>query len=373
VSATWTVHKLDEGRFPYRVVVERDGHILLAVRAASPWPGPGQQVFCLREDGTDSTPAGELVEQAPVVAFTRLGRKLAIVLDRAQRKRCEFLFVSKPYRDGSGVYEQVFFRTESGIRSHRSRTRLEVRPREVQLRVVVDSAERYPWRFPGAEVITRRLPVGDYALLDGERMAAVVERKSFDNLLGDLGAMQAWHHALADLSRCERAALVIEAQYGDFLDERRLDGRWPRAHVARVLAEVAVLHPQLPVVYAGSRKLANQWVYRFFLACASHEDSPQLEFAGPAGRTGDTWRRPVRVEDRVREMVMAETAPFALRALAGQLEVEDALLRRILKQMEREGTVQCSGRGRGATWYRRDPPTSPAPSTAPGAAARAPR
>jgi hypothetical protein len=72
------------------------------------------------------------------------------VLDRPNLKRCELL-VQKPRREG-GTYEQVFFRTESGIRAYRSRTRLELAPAPAELRIVVDSGERYPWRFPGAAV-----------------------------------------------------------------------------------------------------------------------------------------------------------------------------------------------------------------------------
>jgi ERCC4-type nuclease len=116
--------------------------------------------------------------------------------------------VEKPRREG-GTYEQIFFRTESGIRAHRSRTRLELARPPGELRIVVDSAERYPWRFPGAAVERRKLAVGDYALLDGERTAAVVERKSYDNLLGEIGAIQALHHQLTDLASQPAAALVI--------------------------------------------------------------------------------------------------------------------------------------------------------------------
>lgn len=353
MSTTWTVHHLGAGRFPYRVAIERDGRTLLAVRAAAPWPGPGQQVFCLREDGSEATGPAELVEQCAVVSVTRIGRKLAIVLDRAQRKRCEFLFVTKPRRDGSGAYEQVFFRTESGIRAHRSRTRAEVQPREVQLEVVIDSGEKYPWRFPGARLTTRRLAVGDYALVQDERIAAVVERKSYDNVLGELGAVQAWHHALADLARHEMSALVIEAQYGDFLDERRLDGRWPAVHVARVLAEVTALHPRLPVIYAGNRKLANQWAYRFFVACATHRESPQLEFVREDGSARPDWEAPVRTEERVRMAAVAEPSPFALREFAERLDADAALVRRVLTALAREGKLQCRGRGRAARWERR--------------------
>lgn len=47
--ATWNVGRTAYRRFPFRVTIERDGRTVLAVRAQSPWPGPGQQIFCLRE------------------------------------------------------------------------------------------------------------------------------------------------------------------------------------------------------------------------------------------------------------------------------------------------------------------------------------
>lgn len=78
----------------------------------------------------------------------------------------------------------------------------------------------------------RKLPVGDYALLDNERLVATVERKTFDNLLGDIGSIQALHHHLSQLSSQAGPVLVIEAQYGDFLNEKRLRGRWPAAHTS---------------------------------------------------------------------------------------------------------------------------------------------
>lgn len=66
---------------------------------------------------------------------------------------------------------------------------------------------------------------------------ATVERKTFDNLLGDIGSVQALHHHLSQLSSQAGPVLVIETQYGDFLNEKRLRGRWPAAHTFRVLAE----------------------------------------------------------------------------------------------------------------------------------------
>ena len=120
----------------------------------------------------------------------------------------------------------------------------------------------------GARVERRSLPAGDYALLrDGEPIA-VAERKTFADVIADFGAPLVLHERLGALEAQPRPALVIETQYADFLDPERTRP-WPAAHAARVLAELAALHPKLPVVYAGSRKLANHWAVRWFAAVAA--------------------------------------------------------------------------------------------------------
>ncbi|MBK8250134.1 MAG: hypothetical protein IPK85_22500 [Gemmatimonadetes bacterium] len=348
MPALWIIRRTSGTRFPFHVKVEEDGRTLLAVRAASPWPGPGQQVFCLRDDGSDVADLLDVVEQVPILQVTRLGRKLAVVLDRPLRKRCEFLFIDKPYKDRPGSYEQVFFRTESGIRSHRSRSRLEVRPdADAPLTVIVDTAERYPWRFPAATVLRRKLAAGDYALLAADQVVATVERKSFDNLLADLGAMQALHHALAHLARQAHAALVVEAQYADFLDEKRLTGRWPPSFTARALAELQVMHPTLSVVYAGNRALANQWTHRFFQGCLARRDSAQLELAGPSSAV---WERPVPLDDQVRAMILGRERFTLAEVVAAVSGAELARVRRVAQELVREGRVVSPGRGRRGEW-----------------------
>src|ERR1043166_2165755 len=226
------------------------------------------------------------------------------------------------------------------------------------LHVAIDSAERYPWRFPGAAVERRKLRAGDYALLEGDRITAVLERKSFDNFLGDLGAIQALHGVLADLASHPRAALVVEAQYGDFLDERRVRGRWPVAHLARALAELAALHPRLPVVFAGSRKLANLWAERFFAACAASSESPQLELVRETLVRYDEGPRGPGLDQEIREAVLAQLGPaFAIGELARRFpEVKVTRLRRVLADLKREGRVIRTGAGLAARWV-------PAPSS----------
>jgi hypothetical protein len=220
---------------------------------------------------------------------------------------------------------------------------------------VVDSGERYPWKFPGATVERRKLAAGDYALLDRERVVAVVERKSFDNLLGDFGQIQALHQQLADLAGHPAAALVIEADYRDFLDPGRLKGRWPAAHAARVLAEITALHPTLPVIYAGNRKMANLWTWRFFRAVTAGRQAPEPQLVLEVARRYDPSPREPGLDDRVRAAIMNELpVPFAMSELAARFPAENpARLRRVLNQLVRTGRVQRVGVGRGAKWERR--------------------
>jgi hypothetical protein len=354
VTALWVVERTASSKFPFRVSIEQNGRLIVAVRAQARWPGPGQQIFCLRERQLDPAEPLEPVERVPVAHLTRVGRKLAVVLDRPNRKRCELLVIQKPRRDGTGTFEQIFFRTESGIRAHRSRTRLELSAAPAPLTIVVDSGERYPWRFPGTTVQRRKLASGDYALLEGERIVALVERKTYDNLLAELGAIQALHQELADLESHESAALVIEADYRDFLDPARLAGRWQPPYLARVLAEVAALHPALPVIYAGNRKLANFWTSRFFSAVATKSADAGPALVRELALRYDPAPREAGLDELVRHAVLDELpAPFAFAELTARFaETSPARLRRILEQLRREGRIVPVGAGRGARWNR---------------------
>jgi hypothetical protein len=356
VTALWIVERTGSRRFPFRVSIEQGGRLVVAFRVQARWPGPGQQVFCLRERELDAAEALEPVERVPVAHLGRVGRKLSVTLDRPSRKRCEFLVIRKERRDGGGA-EQVFFRTQSGIRAHRSRTHVELGAAEPSLVVVVDSAERYPWRFPGAVIRRRPLAAGDYALLDGERVVAVVERKSFDNLLSDVGAIQVLHQQLADLASHDRAVLVIEAQYGDFLDPTRVRGRWPPAHLARVLGEIAALHPQLSVVFAGNRKLANLWTGRFFRAIAVGVAAPPLELPLAVAARYDAGERGPEIDALMREAALhGLPSPFRIAHLHERFPaVARARLRRVLSQLEREGRIartEPGRQGRPVEWAR---------------------
>lgn len=345
----WCVGSCDDAHFPFRIRIVQGDRTLLALRAKEKWPGPGGQIFCLREEEGADEPAW--VERVPVVSCKRYGRKLSVVLDRSRNKRCEFLFLSKRYKNKPGEYEQIFFRTQSGIAAHKSRGRVQLFGR-APISVVIDSGERYPWKFAGAEVSRRRLPVGDYALSVREHLAAVVERKTFANLLKDFTRIQVLHQQLSELSAYPHAALVIEAQYADFLDPKKTD-RWPAAHTARVLAEIAALHPHVQLIFAGNRKMGNAWTHGFFAAVAAKlADRPPDVVAEAAA----AYRTPASggLDARIRQAVLFELPErFTIARLRAVVpEADDARLRRLLSAMREEGLLVREGRGRGARWRR---------------------
>lgn len=162
----------------------------------------------------------------------------------------------------------------------------------------------------------------------------------------DLGAIQALHHALADLARYDRAALVIEAQYADFLDLQRLEGRWPAAYLAKAIAEMTALHPSLPVIFAGNRNSRASGRIDFSRRAppaVRRRSSSWCEKISPSYGPSD---RVASLDELLRAAVMNEVhGPFAVRDLAARFDgMTESRVRRVLKAMERDGKVRCLGR-----------------------------
>jgi len=185
------------------------------------------------------------------------------------------------------------------------------------------------------------------------RSQAVIECKKFENLLHDLGQIQILHQQLAELATYPHAALVVEARYGDFLDPERVRP-WSAAHVARVLAEIAAVHPALPVIYAGNRKLANEWAHGLFRAVAARlaDAAPDTvaETEGqyrPTPATGG-----LRLNAR-REILHELPATFTMRMLHERFPTATPThLRTVLHTLRDEGRLRREGHGRGARWVR---------------------
>jgi hypothetical protein len=85
-------------------------------------------------------------------------------------------------------------------------------------------------------------------------------------------------YALGDLAALPRAAVVVEDRYSQVF---KLD--WVRpATVADGLAELQIRWPSVPIVFAETRQLAEEWTYRY-LAAAHAWASTELALADRIG------------------------------------------------------------------------------------------
>ena len=353
VSSTWQVRETNSEKFPFQITIADKKQTALCLLTQDKWPGSSGNIFCLRAESKEDLMIGNIIEEVPVVFVKRTGKRLTVLLDRASKKRCEFLFVRKKYKTKSGDYEQIFFRTQQGIHQHRSKGNLSLQPKQIDLEVIIDSNERYPWRFGTHNTERQNLPVGDYALMVDHEIHALVERKTFDNMLSDIARIQVLHQQFTELSTYRHAAIVIEAQYGDFLSTERI-GKWQSvAHMGRVFAEISVLHPNLPIIFAGNRKQANHWTLRFFEAVLKKQsDHTNNAIATAVAKTRTSQSTPLwlQVKHAIQEEMPDQFAFADLKHyLAGLTQQQ---IRTQLQRLKKENTLAQEGTGRNAVWRK---------------------
>lgn len=270
---SWVLEHASDPKFPFRLRIYTPGRSepLLSFFVQDRWPGSNQHIFCLRESriAEDVVVGGE-VERVPVVALQRYGRRLSVVLDRPRQKRCDFQIVERAYKhpepDGPTTYEQIFWFTQTAMQQRRPRgVRLHSAKTDAQARVRIASDERYPWALGSFATERRPLATGDYALMDGDDVLAVVERKTFEGLLTDFGRMDILRQRLLELSAFEQHAVVIEARYEDFLSPDKVH-HWSAAFCARAIADLYAVFPRLRLVFCSNRKTAAEWTRSYFAA-----------------------------------------------------------------------------------------------------------
>lgn len=72
------------------------------------------------------------------------------------------------------------------------------------------------------------------------------------------------------LAELPKAAIVVEGDYPDLFRTQPGRASW----LADMLGRLAVRYPEVPVLFAGSRKFAEEWPYRFVgAALADHTGS----------------------------------------------------------------------------------------------------
>jgi hypothetical protein len=273
----WLVYDRPGRRLPYRLFIEHEPGAFLCYDVPDKWPGPGKSIFCVnRTEATELPAEAEPTDSAGIVALKPYGRRLTVVLDRPNRKRCWFITLERRYKnDPARTYQQTFWITQSSASARRGGAYLSRTGKTEDLPIVRDSRERYGYRFPRHSVATEALPVGDYALKDESgAIVAVVERKTRDHFLQDIATFEVMRVRLLEMTaRYRNAALVIEASYADLVNPKK-SRFYSAGLVAELLAELHTGFPGLQVAYCTNRKCAAEWVERYFTRLARHPDLP---------------------------------------------------------------------------------------------------
>ncbi len=247
-----------DSSLPYllRIPLGQDGVIL---KARDTWPRV-QKIYCHRVE--EWPPDAEIVERVAVRSCVRRGAAIDLVLDRGRENRSQLVFARV-----RGGRQAIFWQT--------ARTAKQARPAVdvpaarasgiADLEVVVDTRERYAYSFSDRQVSTRRaaLVAGDYGVERDGVLVATVERKALADLVGSLTSGRL-RYQLTELATIGHAAVVVEDRYSAIF---KLDHVRP-AVVADGLAECQVRWPTVPIIFAETRKLAQEWTYRFLAAAA---------------------------------------------------------------------------------------------------------
>lgn len=188
------------------------------------------------------------------------GPAIDLVLERARENRSQIVFTRL-----RGGREAIFWQSPRTTKQARPRVTVPTARAQGLVRptIVVDTRERYAYRFADqqVEVVRRRLPTGDYGIELADEVVAAVERKSLPDLVGSLLSGKLGYQ-VADLAALPRGAVVVEDRYSQVFS---LDRVRP-AVVADGLAEVQVRWPSVPIVFCGTRRLAEEWTYRWLAA-----------------------------------------------------------------------------------------------------------
>lgn len=251
-----------DSRLPYLVRLPLDGGLVL--KAKETWPRAAR-IYChLTEEAWD--PGLELLEEAQVLLCRRRGAAIDLVLDRPQLARSQFIFTEARGRPA------IFWQTQKVARTANPGARVPKGRTVDGIQIIVDTREKYGYKFTGRQVEIGRaaLAAGDYAVEGRSGILAAVERKTLENLVACLsdGTLAFQMQRLAEVP-C--AAVVVEGNYPDVFRLHAARGAW----LASMLARLAVRYPEVPVIFAGSRKFAEEWTHRFLTSAAEDDLTPQ--------------------------------------------------------------------------------------------------
>jgi hypothetical protein len=252
-----------ESTLPFLLLLPLAGGSMV-LKSRETWPRTNK-IYCHRAD--EWPDEIQILEEVPVRSCVRRGVAIDLVLDRARENRSQFVFTKI-----QGGREGIFWQSPKTTRQARPSVRVPTRRAGGldDLVILIDTRERYPYRFAKQKTETRRhaLPAGDYGVELGAEIVATVERKSIADLAGRLvdGSLA---YAMAELATLPRAALVVENRYSDLFKNQHVS----TGFLADLLAAVQVRYPAVPIAFCETRPLAEEWTYRFLAAAFKYAEA----------------------------------------------------------------------------------------------------
>ena len=235
------------------------------LKARARWPATAR-VYCHRFEEPWPDDA-DIVDAATVLVGRRRGPAVNLVLDRPRQARSQFVFTQVKGR------EAIFWQTQKTARAANPGGRVpRGRVLAEPVTITVDTRERYPYRFThqGASTVRATVKAGDYGIHDPDGLLlAAVERKSLDNLASTLsdGSIAFQLQRLAELPL---AAVVVEARYSALFKLEHVNGAW----LADQLTRLQVRYPSIPIVFADTRRHAEDWTHRFLTTALTDTAEP---------------------------------------------------------------------------------------------------
>ena len=257
----------------------------LIFRTKGTWPRTSA-LFCYPVPRSEWPDQPDVVERIPLRSCVQRGAAIDVIADRGREHRSQIVYTKARGRD------MVFWQSPKTRKQARPNVRVPTARASgvADLEILVDVHERYAYGFAGQQVRTTRraLPCGDYAVEVDGQLVASVERKSAVDLSSSLTSGKL-RFAVAELASLPRGAVVVEERYSSLFKQNFVRP----AVLADGLAELQVRYPSVPVAFCDTRKLAEEWTYRFLAAARTWVSESESRVPGqPTVEPVDKLRAP---------------------------------------------------------------------------------
>lgn len=242
-----------ESRLPYLLAIPVEGGLLLARES---WPRAAR-VYChpLSEGWPEQA---EIVERVPV----KLCRRRGPAIDLPRLSRSQFVFTE--VRGRPAISGRRRRRRAAPTRGRAFR----VDARSRSLTILVDTRERYPYRFSGRPVERNGRPCLRATTRSGAPGTCLPQWNADARGLRHELVRRDVVFPVQRLGDAPLAAVVAEGGYSELFRLQHVEPVW----IADVLSRLHARYAEIQVTFPDSRMFAEEWSYRFLASAAADAD-----------------------------------------------------------------------------------------------------